>query len=96
MQQCFEHVLLRLIAHRPVHRPTGADIGDGQGEAEFAVAVAAFMSHQINLDKSGDHVIPFSPRANRNLGLEQRARLGMGPAMKDHLPMLVSQAPVDG
>lgn len=35
VHQCFEHVLLRLVAHPPVHRPSRADIGHRQDEAEL-------------------------------------------------------------
>lgn len=70
MHQRGVHVLLGLVAHRAVHCPTGADIGDGQGGAELALAMASFVADQIDLYEAENRVIPFSPGTRRDPGLE--------------------------
>ena len=49
MHQRGVHVLLGFVAHRAVHCPTGADIGDGQGGAELALAMASFVAPDRSL-----------------------------------------------
>lgn len=50
------------------------------------------MRYQINFDKPGDGIIPLRPGSDRDLGLQQGSRSGVGPASDGHLGLLVGKA----
>lgn len=54
------------------------------------------MADQIDLHTPGHRVIPVRPGADRDLRLQQAARLGMRPTPRQHLRPLQRQPPVDG
>ena len=60
-----------------------------------ADGVAALVSHQVDLHETRSRVVPLSPRADRNLRLQQRPRLGQRPAFESVLGPLIGQATVD-
>jgi hypothetical protein len=59
--QRLEDPLLGLVAHRPVDRPPGCDVGDGEGEAELPGCVATLVADQIDLDEPGHRVVQHRP-----------------------------------
>lgn len=85
-----------LVPHRPVHGPARGDVCHRQGAAELPEAVASFVAHQVDLHEPRDGVIPFGPGADRDLGFEQRARLGMGPSPREKFCPFAGEFPVDG
>ncbi len=75
------HVDRGLVRDRAVHRPARCDVGHREGEAELPERVPALMSDEVDLEKARCLLVPLRPGANRDLGLEQRAGLGMGAAV---------------
>jgi hypothetical protein len=67
----------RLVPHGPVHGPSGGNVSDCQGEAEFPEAVASLVADQIDLHESRDGVVPLGPGPDRDLGFQERAGLGV-------------------
>jgi hypothetical protein len=86
---------LGLVRDRPVHRPSGRDIRHGQGKAELSGRHAALMPDQINLNEPGHRVVPVRPGPHRDLRLQQRAGLGMGPAPQHQFRPLRCKLPID-
>ena len=95
MLEGFEHPLLGFVLHRAVHRPPGRNVSDRQGKAELTRRVPALMTDEIDLDEPGNCVVPVRPRPDRDLRLQQRARLRMGPAPRHHLRPLRCKPTVD-
>jgi hypothetical protein len=83
------------VPHGPVHRPPGRDVGHGQGEAELPEAVSAFVADQIDLHKPWDRVVPLGPGPDGDLGFQQRAGLGVGPAPREQFRPFAGELPVD-
>ena len=73
-----EHVPGGLVAHRADLGPAGGDVGHGQRAGEVAVVVPALVADQVDLDEPGPVLIPVGPGPDRDLGLQQRPRLGVG------------------
>ncbi len=67
----------RLVRHRAVHRPARRDVGHGEGEAELPEGVPALVADEVDLDEARAGLVPLRPGADRDLGLEQRAGLGV-------------------
>ena len=74
----------RLVRHRAVDRPARGDVGHREGEAELPEGVAALVADEVDLDEARDVLVPLRPGADRDLGLEQRAGLGVarGPGTR--------------
>ena len=85
-----------MLAHRAVHRPARGHVGDGQGEAELTEAVPALVADEVDLGKARTSVIPLRPGADRDLGLEQRPRLGVAVTTEGGEDLGTFKAAVDG
>ena len=56
-----------LVRHGSVHGPSRGHVSHGQGEAELAEVVAAFVADQIDLHEPRLILVPFRPRPDRDL-----------------------------
>jgi len=50
----------------------------------FTARIAAVVGDQVHLGEAGTVFVPLSPGANRDLILEQRARLGAAAGLAPH------------
>src|SRR5674476_1687430 len=91
-----EHPDLRLVLHRSVDGPTGGNVSNRKGEAELATGVAALVADQVDLHEPRQILAPLGPGADRDLGLEQRARLGVGASPEGQGGPIWGQQAVDG
>ena len=55
--------------------PAGGHVGDGEGVAEHAVGVAAFVADGVDLAKPGDRVGPLGPGLERDRRLQHATRV---------------------
>ena len=71
-----KHVHLSLVARGGALGPARFDVGEVERPGMFAARIAAVMGDQVHLGEAGTVFVPLGPGANRNLILEQGARLG--------------------
>ena len=72
-----EHPDRSLVLHRAIDSRACRDVGEGEREAELAARVAPLVADEVDLDEPGFVLVPLGPGADRDLGLEQRAGLGV-------------------